>query len=130
MQSSLKPRCIGCSNCVMSCPFGVPKYRAEIDQMMKCDMCYDRSSVGKKPMCATVCPSGALTFTTMEEIQRTRSGIPINTWKFGNEVVKTKVYVMVPREVEQVNVDLVQISSTPAALPDDPYDVALMLEDA
>jgi Fe-S-cluster-containing dehydrogenase component len=93
-------------------------------------MCYDRSSVGKKPMCATVCPSGALTFTTMEEIQRTRSGIPINTWKFGNEVVKTKVYVMVPREVEQVNVDLVQISSTPSALQDDPYDVALMLEDA
>jgi Fe-S-cluster-containing dehydrogenase component len=130
VQSSLKPRCIGCSNCVVSCPFGVPKYRAEIDQMMKCDMCYDRSSVGKKPMCATVCPSGALTFTTMEDIQRTRSGIPINTWKFGNEVVKTKVYVMVPREVEQVNVDLIQISSTPTALQDDPYDVALMLEDA
>ncbi len=130
VQSSLKPRCIGCSNCVVSCPFGVPKYRAEIDQMMKCDMCYDRSSVGKKPMCATVCPSGALTFTTMEDIQRTRSGIPINTWKFGNEVVKTRVYVMVPREVEQVNVDLVQISSTPTALQDDPYDVALMLEDA
>jgi Fe-S-cluster-containing dehydrogenase component len=114
----------------MSCPFGVPKYRAEIDQMMKCDMCYDRSSVGKKPMCATVCPSGALTFTTMEEIQRTRSGIPINSWKFGNEVVKTKVFVMVPREVERVDVKLVQITSTPAALPDDPYDVALMLEGA
>ena len=81
VQSSLKPRCIGCSNCVLSCPFGVPKYRAEIDQMMKCDMCYDRTSVGKKPMCATVCPSGALTFTTMEEIQRTRSGIPINRWQ-------------------------------------------------
>jgi Fe-S-cluster-containing dehydrogenase component len=130
VQSSLKPRCIGCSNCVMSCPFGVPKYRAEIDQMMKCDMCYDRSSVGKKPMCATVCPSGALTFTTMEDIQRTRSGIPINTWKFGDEVVKTKVYVMVPREVEQVSVDLVQISSNPNASQDDPYDIALMLEDA
>jgi len=27
-------------------------------------------------------------------------------------------------------VDLVQISSTPTALQDDPYDVALMLEDA
>ena len=50
VQSSLKPRCIGCSNCVLSCPFGVPKYMSGIDQMMKCDMCYDRSSVGKKPM--------------------------------------------------------------------------------
>ena len=26
MQSALKPRCIGCSNCVLACPFGVPKY--------------------------------------------------------------------------------------------------------
>ena len=128
VQSSLKPRCIGCSNCVLSCPFGVPKYQAEIDQMMKCDMCYDRSSVGKKPMCATVCPSGALTFATAEEIQRTRRGIAINSWKFGNEKVRTKVFVIVPREVEQVNVQLVQISGTPSGLPEDPYDVALMLE--
>lgn len=128
VQSSLKPRCIGCSNCVLSCPFGVPKYQAEIDQMMKCDMCYDRSSVGKKPMCATVCPSGALTFATAEEIQRTRRGIAINSWKFGNEEVRTKVFVIVPREVEQVNVQLVQISATPSGLAEDPYDVALMLE--
>ena len=128
VQSSLKPRCIGCSNCVLSCPFGVPKYMSGIDQMMKCDMCYDRSSVGKKPMCATVCPSGALTYTSMEEIQRTRQGIPVNSWKFGAEEVKTKVYVMVPREVTQVDIGLVQIRTTPSALPNDPYDVALMLE--
>jgi Fe-S-cluster-containing dehydrogenase component len=130
VQSSLKPRCIGCSNCVMSCPFGVPKYQIDIDQMMKCDMCYDRSSVGKKPMCATVCPSGALTYTTMQDIQRTRRGIPINEWKFGGEVVHTKVYVMVPPEVERVDINLVQIANTAAALPRDPYDVALMLENA
>lgn len=128
VQSSLKPRCIGCSKCVLSCPFGVPKYQAEIDQMMKCDMCYDRTSIGKKPMCATVCPSGALTFATAEEIQRTRRGIAINSWKFGKEDVHTKVFVVVPREVERVNVGLVQISPTPSALPADPYDVALMLE--
>ena len=128
VQSSLKPRCIACSNCVVSCPFGVPKYMAEFEQMMKCDMCYDRSSIGKKPMCAAVCPSGALTFTTMEEIQRTRRGIPVNSWKFGGEEVKTKVYVMVPREVERIDVDLVQIQPTPKPLPADPYDIALMLE--
>lgn len=128
VQSSLKPRCIGCSNCVLSCPFGVPKYMSDIDQMMKCDMCYDRSSVGKKPMCATVCPSGALTYTSMEEIQRTRQGIPVNSWKFGAEEVKTKVYVMVPREVTRVDIGLVQIHATPSTLQNDPYDVALMLE--
>ncbi len=91
VQSSLKPRCIGCSNCVMACPCGVPKYEIDIDKMMKSDMCYDRSSVGKKPMCATVCPSGALTYTTVQDIQFTRRGIPINEWNFGGEIVRTKV---------------------------------------
>jgi hypothetical protein len=77
-------------------------------------------------MCATVCPSQALTFATAEEIQHTRRGVAINRWKFGNEEVTTKVFVIVPREVERVNVELVQISPTPFALPEDPYDVALM----
>ena len=36
--------------------------------MMKCDMCYDRTSVGKRPMCATVCPSQALAYVRPEEI--------------------------------------------------------------
>ena len=108
--------------------FGVPKYEVQIDQMMKCDMCYDRTSIDKKPMCATVCPSQALTFATAEEIQRTRRGVAINRWKFGQEEVTTKVFVIVPREVTRVNVELVQISPTPSALSDDPYDVALMLE--
>ena len=60
VRSALKPRCIGCSNCVLACPFGIPKVIPEYELMMKCDMCYDRTSVGKKPMCATVCPSQAV----------------------------------------------------------------------
>ena len=128
VQSARKPRCIACGNCTLACPFGVPKLDLEKQLMMKCDMCYDRSSVGKKPMCATVCPSGALTYASMEEIQRTRQGIPVNSWKFGAEEVKTKVFVIVPREVTRVEIGLVQIHTTPSALKNDPYDVALMLE--
>lgn len=97
VQSSLKPRCIGCTNCVFACPFGVPKYDAGIDQMMKCDMCYDRTSIGLKPMCATVCPSGALMFGTPEEIAELRGGTPVNEFHFGNKVVKTKVHLMMPK---------------------------------
>src|SRR6186997_1416932 len=74
VQTARKPRCIACNNCVLACPFGVPKMEAEFELMMKCDMCYDRTSAGKRPMCATVCPSGALAFTTIEEIMRTRQG--------------------------------------------------------
>jgi len=95
VQSSLKPRCIGCSNCVLACPFGVPKYISAYDQMMKCDMCYDRTSVGLKPMCASVCPSQALWFGTPEEFGATRTGTLVNEWQFANQAVATKVRAVV-----------------------------------
>lgn len=113
VQSSLKPRCIGCTNCVFACPFGVPRYEVEQDQMMKCDMCYDRTSVGKKPMCATVCPSSALFFGTRAEIMELRGGIPINEFQFGSRKIKTKVHLMMPEGVKRLNVDpQVQIRKT------------------
>lgn len=95
VQSSLSPRCIGCSNCVYACPFGIPKYVAQFDQMMKCDMCYDRTSEGLKPMCASVCPSDALWYGTREEFERSRSGTLVRDWKFGNQEVRTKVALVV-----------------------------------
>lgn len=104
VQSSLKPRCIGCTNCVFACPFGVPKYDVQQDQMMKCDMCYDRTSVGLKPMCATVCPTGALFYGTPEELAEQRSGTPINTFIFGNRTIHTKVSLMMPRGTHEMTV--------------------------
>jgi Fe-S-cluster-containing dehydrogenase component len=96
VQSALKPRCIGCTNCVFACPFGVPKYDAGIDMMMKCDMCYDRTSIGLKPMCAAVCPSGAITFCTPEEIAEQRKGKPVYEFQFGARIIRTKVALMMP----------------------------------
>ncbi len=85
VQSALKPRCIGCSNCVLACPFGVPKYVADFDQMMKCDMCTDRTSEGYAPMCASVCPSEALWYGTPEEFHATRAGRSLDNWLFGRQ---------------------------------------------
>ena len=99
VQSSLKPRCIACSNCVLACPFGIPKMMIELEQMMKCDMCYDRTSVGKRPMCATVCPSQALAYVPPERIARERREKPTNVFQFGNQTVTTKVFMMVPPQV-------------------------------
>ena len=96
VQSSLKPRCIACSNCVLACPFGVPKMMVAQQQMMKCDMCYDRTSAGKRPMCATVCPSQALAYVKPETIARERREVPLNTFLFGKQRVTTKVFVMAP----------------------------------
>lgn len=104
--SAAKPRCVSCSNCVMACPFGVPKMQVEFDLMMKCDMCYDRTSVGKKPMCATVCPSGALYFGSAEEIEKTRREKPVNEFQFGKQTVRTKVHMMTAPENDVLNVDI------------------------
>ena len=100
VQSARKPRCIACNNCVLACPFGVPKMKVEFELMMKCDMCYDRSSVGLKPMCASVCPSQALFFGTREEIEALRpQAAPIDRFQFGNQTITTKVKMMGPKSV-------------------------------
>ena len=107
VQSSLKPRCIACSNCVLACPFGVPKMMTAFEQMMKCDMCYDRTSAGKRPMCATVCPSQALAFVDPDVIAAERREKPSNVFRFGAEEVRTKVFMMLPSEVDGLTIDVV-----------------------
>ncbi|HEX7087618.1 MAG TPA: 4Fe-4S dicluster domain-containing protein [Vicinamibacterales bacterium] len=97
VQSARRPRCIACGNCVSACPFGVPEVYEDRRIMMKCDMCYDRTSVGKKPMCATVCPSQALFYGTREQIAQLRPmSAPINRFQFGNQTITTQVHVMTP----------------------------------
>jgi len=107
VMSALKPRCIACENCVLACPFGIPKIVPEYEQMMKCDMCYDRTSVGKRPMCATVCPSQALAYLRPEEIAQRREK-PSNIFQFGNQTITTQVYMMTPAGTESVHLDITE----------------------
>jgi Fe-S-cluster-containing dehydrogenase component len=72
--------------------------KSDFELMMKCDMCYDRTSVGLKPMCASVCPSQALFFGTREEIEAARpQSAPIDSFQFGNQTITTKVKMMAPK---------------------------------
>lgn len=68
-------------------------------------MCYDRTSEGIKPMCASVCPTGAITFGTYEQIVPLRRTKPVKTHVFGNQSVETKVYLMLPTDESEVKID-------------------------
>jgi Fe-S-cluster-containing dehydrogenase component len=116
VQSARKPRCIACNNCVLACPFGVPKMNVGFELMMKCDMCYDRTSAGLRPMCATVCPSGALAFGTAEqmELERPRSEA-VNRFRFGRQEITTRVGMMVPRGRAIERIDVTAAMDEPTA---------------
>jgi Fe-S-cluster-containing dehydrogenase component len=126
VQTARKPRCIACNNCVLACPFGIPKMHSGMNLMMKCDMCYDRTSVGRKPMCASVCPSGALWFGTMDEARALRPrSRPVRKFVFGQQLITTRVWMMTPVEA---NVDGVDVTAPLSAQADDaaqPDDVLL-----
>jgi Fe-S-cluster-containing dehydrogenase component len=105
VQTALAERCIGCGNCVLACPFGVPRLDERAELMRKCDLCHDRTSRGDDPMCATVCPSGALFYGTRAEIEARRRARPTNLFQVGDAVVRTRVQLLVPDATMLVALD-------------------------
>jgi Fe-S-cluster-containing dehydrogenase component len=130
VQTARKARCVACNNCVLACPFGVPKMQTKMNLMMKCDMCYDRTSVGLKPWCASVCPSQALAFGTREEMARLRPHArPVNTFQFGRQTIRTKVNIMVPRDSPAEIVDVTAAMHEPTIGRDILDDVFMEISD-
>jgi formate dehydrogenase iron-sulfur subunit len=56
----LDDQCIGCSYCVMKCPYEVPKYSKSRGIVRKCDMCHGRLAEGEAPACVQSCPNEAI----------------------------------------------------------------------
>jgi hypothetical protein len=57
-------------------------------------------------MCATVCPSQALSYVTPESIAATRREKPVNTFRFGNQTIRTKVFMMAPAGTPEIAIDV------------------------
>ncbi len=56
----LDDQCIGCSYCILKCPYDVPKYSKKRGIVRKCDMCHQRLSEGEAPACVQACPTEAI----------------------------------------------------------------------
>jgi len=61
-------RCIGCTWCVLACPFGVITLDAKGRTIIKCDQCFERVEHGELPACVSACPTGALEFKALEDV--------------------------------------------------------------
>ncbi len=61
----LDDQCIGCSYCILKCPYDVPKYNPARGIVRKCDMCQSRLAHGEAPACAQACPTHAIGIVTV-----------------------------------------------------------------
>ena len=59
----LDDQCIGCSYCILKCPYDVPKFNKRLGIVRKCDMCHGRLKEGEAPACAQACPTQAISIT-------------------------------------------------------------------
>ena len=59
----LDDQCIGCSYCIFTCPYEVPKFSVSRGIVRKCDLCQGRLAVGEAPACVQACPNEAIRIT-------------------------------------------------------------------
>jgi Fe-S-cluster-containing dehydrogenase component len=58
--------CIGCKNCIQSCPYGAPQFNSQSEKVEKCTFCIHRlydadgNRTGFLPACVTTCVGNAL----------------------------------------------------------------------
>lgn len=89
-------KCVGCRYCEAVCPYGAPQFDPVVRKMSKCTMCVDRLAQDKLPACVETCPTEALQFGLLSEIdQRGVRQIP----RFADPSIADPSIRFIPKEV-------------------------------
>ena len=62
-------KCVGCRYCEWACPYSAPQFNVETGHMSKCDLCFDYRQEGLTPACVAACPSRALDWGPLAELE-------------------------------------------------------------
>ena len=82
-------KCMGCRYCMMSCPYGIPRYDwdLQVPYIRKCILCADYIADGKQPACTEACPTQATIFGERDELlKEAHRRIKDNPDKYINKV--------------------------------------------
>jgi len=65
-------KCNGCRMCAKSCTFGFPKFNDE-GKIQKCNGCEIRVAYGYEPACVKICPTKALKYGFVENLEKEKN---------------------------------------------------------
>ena len=63
-------KCVGCRYCEWACPYSAPQFNVQTGVMTKCDLCHDYRETGQDPACVSACPTRALDWGPLDELQQ------------------------------------------------------------
>lgn len=86
-------RCIGCRQCIVACPFGIPKFLDIHKVIVKCDLCRHRLMKNLPPACASTCPTEAISFIDEEEVTKIKRGIELSKISEAIKTARTLSYL-------------------------------------
>ncbi len=86
-----KEKCLGCRYCMMSCPYGIPRYDWDnpVPYIKKCILCYHKIQAGEleQPACTQICPTNATIYGERDELlKEARKRIKENPDKYMDHI--------------------------------------------